>query len=239
MRRKVHVRYADSTFGTMAAYAALVALYHRQRTGSGQFIDVSAVECMSTMVGDAIMDYSLNGRVAACDGNRHPDMAPHGVYPCDGGEWLAIAVASDAQWRVLAGCMGRPELAEQAAFASLQARKDNEEELDRLVAEWTQGGAAAELAATLQAHGIAAGKSQSSLDMIADAHLWMRGFYRDVSDREGNGKTTLGPGWKMSRAAEISAMAPRLGEHNAYVFGEILGLSPERQEELAAAGITR
>ncbi len=235
----MNVRYADSTFGTMAAFAALVALYHRRKTGVGQYIDVSAVECMSTMVGDALVDYSLNGRVAECDGNRHPEMAPHGVYPCEGGEWLAIAVDSDAQWRALAETMGRPELAEQPAFAGLEQRKANEEELDRLIAGWTLTGGATDLAAELQGRGIAAARSQSSLDMIADAHLWMRGFYHEVSDRAGNSKATLGPGWKMSRQAEITAMAPRLGEHNAYVFGEILGLSPERQAELEAAGITR
>ncbi len=235
----MNVRYADSTFGTMAAYAALVALFHRRRTGVGQYIDVSAVEAMSSMIGDAIMDYTLNGVVRSCDGNRHPEMAPHGVYPCRDGEWLCIAVSSDSQWRALAEAMGQPELAEQPAFSSHAQRKAQEDQLDRAVAQWTAQQNALELVVELQQRGIAASRSQSSLDMIADHHLWERGFYREVADSSGQTKTTLGPPWKMTGEASISAAAPRLGEHNAYVFGEILGLSEAEQEALAAAGVTK
>ena len=235
----MNVRYADSTFGTMAAYAAMVALFHRRRTGVGQYVDVSAVECMSSMVGDAIMDFSLNGVVRECDGNRHPEMAPHGVYPCAGGEWLSIAVASDEQWRALAELAGGPDLARRASFSSLADRKRHEAELDELIEQWTSEQGADELVAKLQKRGVSAAKSLSSLDLIADPQLWGRGFYRDVADPTGQSKATLGPGWQMSREAEISDAAPRLGQHNAYVFGEILGLSEERQRELAEAGITR
>jgi crotonobetainyl-CoA:carnitine CoA-transferase CaiB-like acyl-CoA transferase len=235
----MNVRYADSTFGTMAAYAAVVALLHRLRTGVGQSIDVSAVECMSSMISDTIMDYTLNGVVRHCDGNRHPEMTPHGVYPCREGEWLCIAVESDAQWCALAAAMGQPELADDPRFNSHAERKANEEELDRRVSEWTGQREAAPTATELQAAGVAASKSQSSLDLIADHHLWARGFYREVADCEGQTKTTLAPPWRMTRGAEISAAAPRLGEHNAYVFGEILGRSEAEQRALAAAGITR
>ncbi len=235
----MNVRYADSTFGTMAAYAALVALYHRRRTGIGQYVDVSAVECMSSMVGDAIMDFTLNGAVRTCDGNRHAEMAPHGVYPCRNGEWLCIAVASDSQWQALADALGEPGLADQPSFRTLAQRKVHEEEIDRKVAQWTSGGDAAELAADLQQRGIAATRSQNSLELVADPHLWARGFYREVTDSKGHTKTTVGPPWRMTRAAELGAAAPRLGEHNAYVFGEILGLSKAEQASLAAAGVIK
>jgi len=235
----MNVRYADSTFGTMAAYAGLVALFHRRRTGVGQYIDVSAVETMSTMIGDAIMDFSLNGVVQACGGNSHPDMAPHGIYPCIGGEWVSIAVASNREWRALADCMGAPELAGHPSFGTLADRKANESELNELLAAWTRERIASELVAGLQRCGIAAARSQSSLDMVADPHLWAREFYREVIDRAGQTKTTLGPGWRMTRGAEIRDAAPRLGEHDDCVFGTILGLSEERQRELAEAGVTR
>ncbi len=235
----MNVRYADSTFGTMATYAALVALFHRRRSGVGQFIDVSAVESMSSMIGDTLMDFTLNEVVRECDGNRHPEMSPHGVYPCIGGEWVSVAVASDEQWRALAACMDRPELAEHPSYRTLADRKAHEAELDELVAQWSTGRIAAELVSGLQQRGVAAAKSQSSLDMIADPHLWAQGFYREVSDQAGQTKTTLGPGWKMSREADISRAAPHLGEHNGYVLGNILGLSEQRQRELAAAGVTR
>jgi crotonobetainyl-CoA:carnitine CoA-transferase CaiB-like acyl-CoA transferase len=235
----MNVRYADSTFGTMAAYAALVALFHCRREGVGQYVDVSAVECMSSMIGDTIMDYTLNGVVRGCDGNRHPEMAPHGVYPCRDGGWLSIAVASDEQWRALAQAMGRPDLVDDPRFRCHADRKQNEEALDPLVAAWSAERDASAAAVELQGRGIAAARSQSSLDMIADPHLWARGFYREVADCEGQTRTTLGPPWKMTGAAEISAAAPRLGQHNGYVFGDILGLSESEQAALAAAGVTR
>jgi crotonobetainyl-CoA:carnitine CoA-transferase CaiB-like acyl-CoA transferase len=235
----MNVRYADSTFGTMAAYAALVALLHCRKAGVGQFVDVAAVECMSSMIGDSIMDYALNGVVNECDGNRHPEMAPHGAYPCNSGEWISLAVSSDAQWAALATAMGQPELVSHPSFSSIDNRKSNEAELDRLLSSWTANQDAGELVVALQKLGVASAKSQSSLDMIADQHLWGRGFYQEVADQAGQTKTVLGPSWKMSRAATVSKGAPGLGEHNAYVFGEILGLSAQEQEKLADAGITR
>jgi crotonobetainyl-CoA:carnitine CoA-transferase CaiB-like acyl-CoA transferase len=235
----MNVRYADSTFGTMAAYAALVALLHCRKAGVGQFVDVAAVECMSSMIGDSIMDYALNGVVNECDGNRHPEMAPHGAYPCNSGEWISLAVSSDAQWAALATAMGQPELVSHPSFSSIGNRKSNEAELDRLLSSWTANQDAGELVVALQKLGVASAKSQSSLDMIADQHLWGRGFYQEVADQAGQTKTVLGPSWKMSRAATVSKGAPGLGEHNAYVFGEILGLSAQEQEKLADAGITR
>ncbi len=235
----MNVRYADSTFGVAAAFAAVTALLHRRRTGEGQFIDVSAVECMSSMIGDTVMDYMLNGVVKQCDGNRHDEMAPHGTYPCRDDEWIAIAVASDAAWRALAEAMGQRELASDERFATLAARKANEAELDRLVAGWSARHGAAELAQALQQRGIAASKSMSSVDLVSDHHLWARGFFQEVATASGATRTIVGPGWKMSRGAVIRDGAPALGEHNAYVFGEILGLSAEEQQRLADSGVAR
>ncbi len=244
-------RYSDSTFGAAATFAALMALLHRQRAGVGQFIDVSAVECMTSMIGDAVMNYTLNGVTEHSDGNRHPDMAPHGIYPCFGEErageagagedghrdWICIAITNDENWRKLAQTMQRPELAEK--YSTLPARKTHEDELDNIVAQWTADKDAVELAHALQAIGIAATKSQNSVDMIADHHLWSRDFYHEITESDGSTRPILGPGWKMSRGAEITRGAPRLGEHNAYVFGEVLGLSNEVQAELSAAGVTK
>lgn len=237
--RGMNTRYADSTFGTAAAYAAIVALTHRRRTGVGQYIDVSAVECASSMIGDVIMDYSLNGVAPACDGNRHPDMAPHGAYPCSGADWISIAVGSENAWRGLCAAMARPELADDPRFASLSARKANEAALDQLLADWTRGQDAAGLAADLQKHGVAAAKSANSIDLVSDEHLWARAFYRPAVDRDGESKTIVGPSWRMTDSAEITHAAPQLGEHNDYVFQALLGLSPEEQQRLTDAGAIR
>ena len=232
----MNIRYADSTFGAAAAFATVAALLHRRRTGEGQFIDVSAVESMTSMIGDTIMDFSLNGIVHECDGNLHAEMAPHGVYRCANGEWLSIAVASESAWRGLAKVM---EQSDNALFSTHAQRKANETELNRVVSAWTADRDAQELVELLQQNGVAAAKSQSSVDLVADPHLWGRGFYREVTDKDGQAKNIIGPSWKMSREAEITKAAPQLGEHNAYVFGELLGLSAEQQQQFVDSGVTR
>lgn len=235
----INVRYADSTYGTAAAYAGLVALLHRRNTGVGQFVDVSAVETMTSMIADSVMDHALNGIEHDCDGNRHAEMAPHGVYPCAGSEWISIAVSSDDAWRALAAAMEHSELADDPRFSSLSQRKSNEVELDRIVADWTGSRDVREMVSALQACGVAAGKSQNSIDMISDPLLWERGFYPEITEFDGHTKPIIGPGGKLTRPAVISDGAPKLGDHTAYVLGDILGLTAEEQQQLADAGITR
>jgi crotonobetainyl-CoA:carnitine CoA-transferase CaiB-like acyl-CoA transferase len=232
----MNVRYADSTAGTAAAYAAAAALVHRKQTGKGQYVDLSTVECMTSMIGDAMMDYTLNGVAPVAKGNRRDDMAPHGVYPCDDTEWIAIAASSDDAWRKLANFMKHP--ADDARFATLEARKANEDALDQIISAFTKTRAAAPLAADLQKQGVAASKSQSSVDLIADETLWARGFYPEVQSGD-RVKPIVGPSWIMSRGAALTIGAPALGEHNDYVFGELLGLSADARRALAESGAMR
>lgn len=231
----MNIRYADSTFGTAAAFAALAALHHRQHTGEGQFIDVSAVETMTSMIGDSFMEFSLTGRIPACDGNRHADMVPHGAYPCAADEWISIAVQDDRAWAALAARMGLDD----SHFSTLPGRKAHEAEIDAALAAWTSSQDAATLAEVLQEAGIAAAKSAASVDLVADAHLWAREFYRQVTDADGEGRSIIGPGYRMTDAAALTDGAPKLGQHNGYVFGEILGLSAAEQQRLADAGAIR
>ena len=230
----INVRYADSTYGTAAAYAGLVALIHAKKTGVGQFVDVSAVETMNSMIADAVMDYSLNGNTQVCVGNKHPEMAPHNVYRCDGADWIAIAISSNERWLALASAMGVSD----ARFATLSGRKANEAELDKIVSDWTAGKDALELVAYLQERGVAASKSQNSIDLISDGLLWERGLFIDLIECDGDTRPNVGAAFKLSRGAAITHGSPALGQHNEYVLGEILGLSPEEQKRLAEAGIT-
>jgi crotonobetainyl-CoA:carnitine CoA-transferase CaiB-like acyl-CoA transferase len=229
----INVRYADSTYGTAAAYAGLVALIHARKTGIGQFVDVSAVETMNSMIADTVMDYTLNGNTQVCVGNKHPEMAPHNVYRCDGADWIAIAISSDDTWQALASAMGVSD----ARFATLAGRKAHEAELDRIVSDWTAGKDALELVADLQERGVAASKSQNSIDLISDGLLWERGLFIDLIECDGDTRPNVGAAFKLSRGAEITHGSPALGQHNDYVLGEILGLSPEEQKKLADAGI--
>ncbi|MGB8366683.1 MAG: CoA transferase [Rhizomicrobium sp.] len=234
----INIRYGDSTVGTAATFAAIVALMHRDRTGEGQFVDVSAVECMSSMVGDSLLEYSFTGRIPGPDGNRHADMAPHGCYPCQGGEWLSIAVASDGEWHSLCEALGQPDLAEDPQFSNLAQRQAHRDRLDDLLSEFTKRHNAYALGAHLRAMGVAAFKSQSSLDVIQDEYLWSRELFRFVSDSKEGARPIVGRPWRMSgTSASLSRGAPLLGEHNAYVYGDILKLSEEKLQQLIRDGV--
>jgi crotonobetainyl-CoA:carnitine CoA-transferase CaiB-like acyl-CoA transferase len=234
----INMRFGDSTVGANAAFAALVALLHRDRTGQGQFVDVSAVECMSSLVGDSLLEYSLTGRSPGPDGNRHADLAPHGCYPCLNDDWVSIAVASDAEWRALRKVLSHADLSADHRFDTFAGRQADRQRLDALLSAITRDQDANALATHLRAEGVAAFRSATSLDVVQDEHLWKREFYRLVSDRKHGQRPILGPSWRMYRnPASISRGAPELGEHNAYVYRELLGLSAERLAELVRKGV--
>jgi len=227
-------RYGDSSYGTAAAYAALVALYHRRRTGEGQFVDVSAVESLSAMLGDSFVEYFVTGRMPQ-RGDRHAGMAPFGCFPCTDNEWLSIAVQTDEEWRALCGCMGQPALASDRRFAERASRQTHARELDELLAAWTRTKNAGELGAQLREQGVAAFKSLNSIDLVSDEQLWRRGFFQYVTDHKQQSIAIVGAPWRMSvTSPTIERAAPLLGEHNDYVFGTVLGLSAEERQRLAA-----
>ncbi len=226
-------RYGDSSYGTAAAYAAVIALLHRRRTGEGQFVDVSAVESLTAMLGDCFMDYFVTGHVPERQGARHSEMAPHGLYPCTAGEWISIAVQTDEEWRALCAAMDQPALA--ARFPDLRSRRQNARELDDKLAAWTSSQPARELSDELQRRGVAAFKSLNSIDLVSDETLWQRGFYSHVTDRAQRSIPIVGAPWRMSATPPaMSRAAPHLGEQNDYVLGELLGLSAERRQRLVA-----
>lgn len=228
----MNIRYGDSTAGALAALACVAALHHRESTGEGQFIDLSAVEAMTSLVGDSLFAWSVTGEVPEADGNFHPEMAPHGAYPCANGEWIAVAVASDDEWQALRGELG---LADDPAWATLAGRLTHRHALDAALALATASHEAASLAETLRAAGVSAFRSQSSLDLCGDGFLWAREAFRMVSDHRNGTRPIIGPSWRMEPdAATVTRGAPLLGEDNAYVYRELLGLSEAEMDDLVA-----
>ncbi|MBW0018015.1 MAG: CoA transferase [Mycobacterium sp.] len=218
------MRYGDSTVGAAAAYAAVVALLHRELTGTGQFVDVSAVETLSAMIGDCLLEQSLTGQDLGPVGNHHPDMSPHGCYPCADGSWISVAVANDAEWERLCGVLDTVALPTDPRYASMSDRLTHARALDADLARLTGGHNAEDLASRLRAAGVAAAKSATAVDVIADQRLWDRELYRFVSDHREGQRPILGPSWRMARApARIARGAPALGEDTDYVLHEILG----------------
>jgi crotonobetainyl-CoA:carnitine CoA-transferase CaiB-like acyl-CoA transferase len=234
----MNLRYGDSTVGANAAFAAVSALMHRERTGEGQFVDVSAVECAASMIGDSLLEYSLTGQIPGPVGNRHPDMAPHGCYRCANDEWISIAISTDDEWRRLCRTMDQAGLEQDSRYADLAGRQAHAAELDDIIAGWTIDQDAEALAARLRANGIPAAKSQSSEELIGDPALWGREFFRFVSDNREGQRPIIGAPWKMSQAeASISRGAPDLGQHNHEVYCGLLGLAPEELQQLIDDGV--
>lgn len=220
------MRYGDSTVGAAAAYAAVVALLHRELSGAGQFVDVSAVETLSSMIGDCLLEQSLTGRPLGPSGNANPDMCPHGCYPCADGAWITVAVANDAEWHRLCEALGAAPLADEPRYATREARHRHAEALDADLALLSRGQDAERLAERLRAAGVPAAKSATALDVIADQRLWDRELYRFVTDHREGQRPVLGPSWRMARPARIVRGAPDLGEDTDYVLHQILGKQP-------------
>jgi crotonobetainyl-CoA:carnitine CoA-transferase CaiB-like acyl-CoA transferase len=180
----------------------------------------------------------MTGRIPTRDGNHHPDMAPHGCYPCKDAEWISIAVQTEEQWHALCIAMEQASLAQDPRYADLRSRQANALELDNTVSAWTCRQVASELSVELQVRGVAAFKSLNSIDLVSNEHLWRRQFYRHVTDDKQRSVPIVGAPWRMSvTPTSIERAAPRLGEHNDYVLGTLLGLSAEEQQRLVAEKI--
>ena len=231
----MNIRYGDATAGAWAALACIAALNHRDRTGEGQFIDHSAVESMTALVGDSLFAYALTGEVPKSDGNFHPEMCPHGAYACAGGEWISIAAADETEWSALGGALAADWLLTDARFTSLELRLKNRHALDAALGDLTRTHNAGELADRLRHAGTPAFRSQSSIDLCGDDYLWAREGFRMVSDHKNGSRPIIGPSWRMAPdMAKVERGAPLLGEHNDYVYREILGLSADRLDDLVA-----
>ncbi|WP_372511043.1 CaiB/BaiF CoA-transferase family protein [Mycobacterium angelicum] len=219
--RGASMRYGDSTVGAAAAYAAVVALLHREVSREGQFVDVSAVETLSSMIGDRVFEQSLTGKMLGPNGNRHPDLCPHGCYPCADDGWIAVAVANDAEWQRFCDVLDARELA--GRYHTARDRRAQCDALDAELAGLTRCHDAEELAHRLRTAGIAATKSATAVDVISDQRLWDRGVYRFVSDHREGQRPIVGPSWQLARnPARIERGAPDLGEDNEYVLHELL-----------------
>ena len=226
--------YADITSAEHGVFAILAALDHRFRTGEGQYIDLSMTEVTSTLIFDAVMDFTMNGRVQNPQGNRHHSMAPHGCYRCRGDdEWVAIAIGSDTEWEAFCEAIGSPQWTIDERFRDGLNRWQNQDELDNLIQEWTRNHTHYEVTEILQKSGVMAGPSLKMEEVIQDCHLSERGFHLEV-EHPGLGTWCLAAlPWKLSDVPPGNyEHAPELGEHNDYVFRELLKMPEEEIAQL-------
>ena len=237
--------YADMCGGYSGALAALVALWHRRRTGQGQFVDLSQFEAVASVIGPALLDISVNGRTQSPPGynSQEGPAAPHGVYKCraldgDDDRWVAISVGTGPEWRRFVTAIGSPEWASDTKFRTLYLRMQNSAELDANVSRWTAEHSAEDAMAILQRAGIAAGVVENGVDLCArDPQLKERGFWPEVSTKKGVTTHVTGIPFKLSGGSgEVRTIAPEVGEDFDYVLGELLGLGKAERDELVAEG---
>jgi benzylsuccinate CoA-transferase BbsF subunit len=221
-----------------ALVALLAALRQRAATGRGRWIDVSQLESAANMVGPALVAAANGDPVPTRSGNRQPDHCPSGVFRCSGeDDWVAIAVRSDAEWDALVRVIGADELRGEQ-FGTLEARKRNEDDVERIVGAHAAPRACRELARALQAAGVPAYPVLSSRGVLDDDQLRARGFWRSLEHPVIGAMTApSAPFVSNSERTGPTAAAPLLGAHTAEIAQTLLGLDEAQIASLTEDGV--
>jgi benzylsuccinate CoA-transferase BbsF subunit len=236
--------YGTITDSLSPRYVALLvaaALRRRERTGEGQYLDVSQIETAVYSLSEMVVRHAASGESPTRAGNRCEHAAPHGVYPCRGDDrWIAIAIFSDLEWKLLRRQMGNPPFGQDPRFATAEGRLAHADELDAELARWTAQHDAFELAERLQAVGVEAGPVQDLADLNADPQLAHRGHFETLRHVHLGELRFERSAIRLSESpSQIRTPGPNLGEHTREVLSGILGLGDAEIERLAAAGVLR
>lgn len=221
--------WSDTVAALHAALATVAALRHRNLTGQGQYVEVSQLEATTAMMGEPLLDYAMNGRVAEPQGNFDSEYAPHNNYPCQGDDrWVAIAVQTEEEWRGFCRALGDPDWTRDARFGDKYSRLKHHIELDQYVAEWTRGHTPEEATELLQGAGVAAMTVMNIGDQFQDDHFHQRQAFVETEHPHVGAEWLYGLPWLLSETqGGVQRPAPLLGEHNEYVFCHLLGVSRE------------
>jgi benzylsuccinate CoA-transferase BbsF subunit len=231
--------YTDCISPRFATAALIAALDYRKKTGKGQMLDLSQFETAIYFILPGLMEYLATGKEPERIGNASPDTAPHGVYPCKGDDrWCTIAVTNEEEWQSLCREMGKLELTKDPRFISLENRKKNEDELNRIINDWTAGQAPEDVMNRLQKAGVPAGVVANTADTLNDPQLRQRNIYWPMQHAEMGEFTHLGQSFQLSKTpAKAYAPSPLLGEHTELICTKMLGMSDEEFVSLMQEGV--
>jgi benzylsuccinate CoA-transferase BbsF subunit len=233
--------YADPVAGLFAALATLIALEYRARTGRGQYVDISEYEAMCSLLGPAILDYSVNHNLPAPQGNTSEYMlaSPYGCYQCIGDDrWCVITVRTEEEWHALRRAIGDPDWAKQEKFSSLQKRLKHKEELEEFLGQWTSNHTPEDIASVLQEAGVPCEPVKNAADLANDPQLESRGFFIQLNHPVLGITHSDGTPIMLSRTpAQHRRASPLLGQDNHYVYQVLLGLSDEEFNRYTNKGI--
>ncbi len=237
--------YADMAGGYSGALAALIALWHKRRTGEGQFIDLSQFEALVSVIGPSLLDLTVNERRQEPPrwSPQEEPAAPHGVYRCrpdgeDADRWLAISVRSHSDWRRFVAAIGSPPWASDARFHTLFLRMRNRELLDQHISQWTAGQDAWEAMRALQEASIAAAVVSNAADLCTrDPQLGARNFWPATGLPGGGSLNLTGIPFRLSETQSVAPRcAPEIDQDRDWVLNEVLGLDRSAQQALLEAG---
>lgn len=232
--------YPDPVSGYFLVATIVAALAHRDRTGEPQRIDLSMMEAIAAVCGDAIVEYDATGRLPGPRGNFHPRIAPHNNYPARDDEWLALAAETEAAWQALVDHIADPRLREEK-FATMESRKANESALDQIIGEWSSAQDAGEVEHELGTLGITVARVKNYYQIYSqpDPDFKASGFIGEVNHPEAGSTWLPGRPWRYSAApASPVRPAPCVGQHSREILVEELGVSASDYEALVAAGVT-
>lgn len=231
--------YTDYIAPWFLVIAVIGALRRRRKTGRGMYLDQSQLEAGISFLGPVALDYFVNGRVATRDGNRDPYRAPHGIYPTKTPDrWVAVSVTTQEQWQAFCQAIGAPAWTSEGRFRTLTDRKAHEDDLDKLVSEWTAGHTAEEIMTTLQAVKIPAGVVQTAEDLFNDPQLAHREHFQWLEHPVMGRHSYHSPAYRLSETpAVLTSAGPALGQHNEYVYREILGYSDDEVADMLIEGV--
>jgi crotonobetainyl-CoA:carnitine CoA-transferase CaiB-like acyl-CoA transferase len=236
----------DPMGGMHAAFAVLVALAERDATGEGQLVETPLLESALNLTAEQVVEYSASGTIPGRDGNRSPSAAPQGLYACHepaahgtaDEQWLALSVATDAQWQALVDVLGSPAWATDRALASHAGRRDAADRVDAELDAWARGRDLAATVAELLAAGVPAATLTNPRELLRNPQLAARGYLETVDSEVVGTHPIAGLPLRMSGVDRwIRRPAPLVGEHNAEVLGGMLGVSAAELARLTEAGV--
>ncbi|QBF32006.1 CaiB/BaiF CoA-transferase family protein [Thalassococcus sp. S3] len=235
---RMGISIGDELAAMHAFQGALMAIHARERTGRGQVVDSAIYEAVLNMMESLVTEYDVAGYVRERTGAILPNVSPSNVFDTADGKLLLIAANQDTVFKRLAEAMGRPDLAEDDRYATHSARGRHQAELDGLINDWTKTIPLAELEQKMNDHGVPCGLIYKAEDMMADPHFQAREALVEVNHPDFGKMKMQNVAPKLSETpGAVRHVGPELGQHNDYVFGELLGLSGDAQADLREKGI--
>lgn len=232
--------FCDQNAAVLSAFATMAALWHRAHGGSGQHVELAMIEGEFQILGDAYIDFAMNGRERRRTGNAHPAMEPHDVFPCAGEDsWVAIAVETDEQWRLLCRVTGLEGLASDPVLATLTGRQQNGGAVHTALSAWTRTKSHLAVQDALQRAGVPAAAVLDVAELLANPHVVARHGFEYVTVRGVGPAPYVRPAFILGGTpTPLETPAPAFGQDNATIFRDLAGVDADGLTALHSKRIT-